>query len=475
MIENTNTYGGEDTYEDFFLAKITAASIGTGALAGKFVYDWEEQSFDPATGFPVIMAGGRTGTYSTNGQSPALEINNNQISAFPFYVLLKFRCVGDAEAVFEFDGSFNVTNVSNRLYRVNISGTPTAGTFTLQITNPDTTTTNTGNIAYSSTFATVLSNITVALNAVLGTAYAECGGSTWGTITVRMGDSLHTLTGGSVGSLTGASGIAVSHVADGSSGWQVPLSSCDNRTGIKVLNNGTVALFPASWTQTGAVSLANQTMGDNTKYFPAVESIVAGRTVGAGTAANGGLDDAFQGTIFCYGQFSPGGYGIFSGISDNSEMHLISGEVNVGTGNHAIGIISVRAFNGAGTHNGIEFRCLDNAETDTASASIQRVLDATYVGSVVEVGTEGSKNSRFRVVRSDTGDADWLVGAGTYEGIDRPTAVTVGPDFVGGIYTGYNAAGAIADLVPGTTSLTDTQTAINSILAALRDAGIITP
>lgn len=119
MIENLNTYGGEDAYDDVFLAKITARTTGTGALVGKNVYDWTEQSFDPTTGLPVLMAGGRSGTYSVDGQSPALEINDTPINALPIFALLKFRCVGDAEPVFEFAAPAIVPASSNCSIQIN--------------------------------------------------------------------------------------------------------------------------------------------------------------------------------------------------------------------------------------------------------------------------------------------------------------------------------------------------------------------
>lgn len=249
FLENyLNSYGGEDSYDDMFLAKLTAVTIGTGALAGKYVYDWEEMSFDPATGLTAALAGGRTGTYSVDGQSPALDINNKHINAFPIYAQLRFRCVGDAEAVFDFDAQLNVTNISNRLFQLGITGTPTAGTFTITITNPDATTTTTGTIAYNASFLNVLSNVTTALNAVLGANYAECGGTSWATFYVRMGESSrHTLTAVNVGSLTGAVAGTVSLMSAGTIGWYLvpePLKF-DNRTGIKVLNDGTVKLYPS--------------------------------------------------------------------------------------------------------------------------------------------------------------------------------------------------------------------------------------
>lgn len=350
-------------------------------------------------------------------------------------------------------------NASNRLFQLGIAGTPTAGTFTITITNPDATTTNTGNIAYSSEFDTVKSNITTALNAVLGTGYAEVGGDSWATFYVRMGDSLHTLTAVNVGSLTGASGGSVSAMSSGSVQWLLspePLKF-DNRTGIKVLNDGTATLFPTSLFQAGMVALdhganTGQTMGDNAKFFPAASpaSIVAGRSYGAGDIADGGLDDAYQGSIFCYGNaggaLSGNTLGAIAVISDLSEVDAFSGSTRHGTANETFANIRMQSDNASGTQNSIVFQCLNQMDlSGKASAAVRRVEDATYAGSVIEVGIDGSRNSRFRVTRSDTGDADWPDGAGTYDGVDGVIIDATGGtfSFTGGILR------AIASGTPG--------------------------
>jgi len=475
FLENyLNSYGGEDSYDDMFLASITAVTIGTGALAGKYVYDWEEMSFDPATGLTAALAGGRRGTYSTDGQSPALDINNKQISTFPVYAQMWFRCVGDSEPVFEFNASLNITNVSNRLYQVNISGTPTAGTFTLQITNPDATTTNTAAISYNASFSTVLSNITTALNAVLGTAYAEVGGTTWSTITVRMGDSGHTLTGGNVGSLTGASGISVSHLANGSTGWQAPITYVDNRTGVKVLNDGTLTAFPASYTQSGVVNLVTQNMGDGPKLFSS--TVQLGRTYGTGTFK----DTAYDGRLYVWSTYNS--VAAINVVVDTSDGFPLSVIFNNGTPANSFEN-QLRVSEVSTDQSKWEFKSSNRAGT-LAYVTLtleQFVNGGGYLpGSVVEVKSQ--YNSHFRVVRTQAspGSPDWPLdstggASGVYEGIDG--TATYGPLFAGGIFYGYNLASAIPDLDPvsGGTTLDDAITAINTILGVLRNSKLITP
>ena len=70
-------------WRSLFVAKITARTLATsGPLAGKYVYSWIEQSFDPATATSEDSPTPRKGTYTsaTVFTNPLLDVNNSRLT-----------------------------------------------------------------------------------------------------------------------------------------------------------------------------------------------------------------------------------------------------------------------------------------------------------------------------------------------------------------------------------------------------------
>lgn len=99
QINDSETHRG--IFESLFPVKITANTPGVDELLGWHIYDWTEQSFNHLTGAFLDADSPRAGTYSVNGISPAVEINNCDLTP-PFYAWMRFRCVANGQLLYEF-------------------------------------------------------------------------------------------------------------------------------------------------------------------------------------------------------------------------------------------------------------------------------------------------------------------------------------------------------------------------------------
>lgn len=120
-------------------------------------------------------------------------------------------------------GAITVTGTGqNETQLLNIAGTPSAGTFRLLFVDAYGNEIATGTIAHNATFATVITNINTALDAVFGTGAIVASGSAYTAITLTHTTGGFAVTNASlayadVGALTGATqaGTSVSEVNPG--------------------------------------------------------------------------------------------------------------------------------------------------------------------------------------------------------------------------------------------------------------------
>ncbi|HEY1186993.1 MAG TPA: hypothetical protein VGE74_05015 [Gemmata sp.] len=93
--------GAYDAYRDFFRAKLTAKTL----VAGQWLYDWIEQTFDPADGSAVDANPARRGGYADGtASSPALELNNAALDlTAPVYVHMRQKGFVGGQVVYEFE------------------------------------------------------------------------------------------------------------------------------------------------------------------------------------------------------------------------------------------------------------------------------------------------------------------------------------------------------------------------------------
>lgn len=97
----------DDRSEDIFPVSLTVKTEMPGPtetdspLAGKFVYDWVEQTWDAFTGEYEDAEPGRLGNFSVDGFSPALELNNQDVTV-PTIAWLRLRGVANGDHLFEF-------------------------------------------------------------------------------------------------------------------------------------------------------------------------------------------------------------------------------------------------------------------------------------------------------------------------------------------------------------------------------------
>ena len=108
----------------------------------------------------------------------------------------------------------------NETATLNIQGTPSAGNFRLLIQQPDGTLTPTGTVAHNATFATVISNINTALDAVLGAGAVVASGASYPAITFTYSGATQALRNAKVafadvGALTGATTATITEATPG--------------------------------------------------------------------------------------------------------------------------------------------------------------------------------------------------------------------------------------------------------------------
>jgi hypothetical protein len=87
-----------DPYRSFFLAKITGRTL----VAGVWLYNWTEQSFDRATAAPADANPRRAGAYVAGVPvHPAVEVNNAQVDVGAF-VFMRAKGIVKGQTYYEF-------------------------------------------------------------------------------------------------------------------------------------------------------------------------------------------------------------------------------------------------------------------------------------------------------------------------------------------------------------------------------------
>lgn len=123
----------DPAYREFFRAKLTAKTL----VSGKYLYDWTEQTFDPADGSNVDANPARSGSYSGGtATSPALEVNNAAIDVTSaVYVWMRQKGFVGGQPYYEFEYAASSVSAWKAPVRV---ATTVAGTLSSSFENGDT-------------------------------------------------------------------------------------------------------------------------------------------------------------------------------------------------------------------------------------------------------------------------------------------------------------------------------------------------
>jgi hypothetical protein len=98
-------------------APATATNVGVSIKSSPYIYVWKEQAFNPVTGAPFDLDGGRSGDST---ECPLIEMNNQNLLV-PFYAGISHRTRANGTEVYEFEaagttagpGAVSITIVTN--------------------------------------------------------------------------------------------------------------------------------------------------------------------------------------------------------------------------------------------------------------------------------------------------------------------------------------------------------------------------